>query len=113
MKTGLERNRVTKDEARDYLESLDFCLKHLVRQERIGRKLLCQECEAERMAVEGMKIERAIAVLRGSGVTPPPANSADWVPCKLGSLPKANQRVWLAVKGMLEPNRPGGDRKRK
>lgn len=97
---------MTKEEAREYLESLDFCLTHFVRQERTARKLICPECEKVREEVQARKIALAVAVMRGNVAALP--TESDWIPCAAGSLPRPGQRVLVAVKGFIETGRAGG-----
>jgi hypothetical protein len=100
---------MNKAEARELLEGLDFCMTHLVQQERSGRsrKLVCPECQAEIKLRQQAKIAEAISIIREKTVTASPSIE-QWIPCLQGSLPKENERVWIAFVGFREKDRPGG-----
>jgi hypothetical protein len=100
---------VTKEEAQQFLEERDFCLKHFVRQEKGqgSRKPRCPECETEKSRAEAGRIEQAIRVLKGEPEVPPLSPVA-WTPWQTGTLPPNNERVYIVCIGFAEQNNRAG-----
>lgn len=99
-----------KDEARRFLEDLDFCMTHFVKmqKEKGNRKLTCPSCESARELAESGKIEQAVRLLRGDDPLPSPVVE-DWTPLEPGRLPPHGDRVYFLSVGFVESTgRPGG-----
>jgi hypothetical protein len=101
---------VNKEEARQFLEERDICLKHFLKRQKIAgtRKVECPECFAAQERTEQGRIDAAIRVLADE-IAPPPQSLEEWTPYQNGSLPPNNLRVYMVVVGFIETTgRTGG-----
>lgn len=102
---------MNKEEAQQFLEERDFCLRHFVRQEKApgSRKLRCPECETEKQRAESVRMDQAIRTLRGEPEVPA-LSPVDWTPWASGTLPPDNERVFIVSVGFAERNNRAGGR---
>lgn len=100
---------MTPDEAREFLESHDYCLTHFVRMGRQkGRKPICAQCLAEKERAIEQRADIAIRVLRGISNPHSQSPNTEWREAICGRLPKPQVKVEIITEAYLEPNRPGG-----
>lgn len=100
---------MTKDEAQQFLEERDFCMKHLVKPMKAkgAKQESCPECDAEKAHLEQEQIEQAVRVLRGQSERPVMSMEM-WTPCEPGRLPPVNERVYVMCIAFRDTARPGG-----